>query len=135
MARQIFASLLFSPFCADVHPTSDDGGDNAGKVTRDGSTSALADCPAQVCCFDRSAGKVVDSIERRQMALAFRNTLDCRKWRLCCVDGANKNGWSPEQAVEHMRSKRPHILLHTKQWQALDIFHRRHVLTDTNKPT
>ncbi|XP_045537861.1 phosphatidylglycerophosphatase and protein-tyrosine phosphatase 1 [Papilio machaon] len=46
-----------------------------------------------------------------------------------------KNGWSPEQAVEHMRSKRPHILLHTKQWQALDIFHRRHVLTDTNKPT
>ncbi|XP_068619076.1 phosphatidylglycerophosphatase and protein-tyrosine phosphatase 1 isoform X2 [Battus philenor] len=37
-----------------------------------------------------------------------------------------KNGWSPEEAVEYMRAKRPHILLHTKQWQALDIFHRRH---------
>lgn len=40
-----------------------------------------------------------------------------------------RNGWSPEEAVEHMRSKRPHILLHTKQWQALDIFYRRHVQT------
>ncbi|XP_013135742.1 PREDICTED: phosphatidylglycerophosphatase and protein-tyrosine phosphatase 1 [Papilio polytes] len=46
-----------------------------------------------------------------------------------------KNGWSPSQAVEYMRSKRPHILLHTKQWQALDIFHRRHVHTDTQTDT
>ncbi|XP_041969893.1 phosphatidylglycerophosphatase and protein-tyrosine phosphatase 1 [Aricia agestis] len=40
-----------------------------------------------------------------------------------------KNGWSPNEAVEYMRSRRPHILLHTKQWQALDIFHRNHVHT------
>ncbi|KPI92082.1 Protein-tyrosine phosphatase mitochondrial 1-like protein [Papilio xuthus] len=46
-----------------------------------------------------------------------------------------KNGWSPEQAVEHMRSKRAHILLHTKQWQALHIFHSRHLLTHTNTNT
>ncbi|CAK1583976.1 unnamed protein product [Parnassius mnemosyne] len=46
-----------------------------------------------------------------------------------------KNGWSPEEAVEYMRSKRPHILLHTKQWQALDIFHQRHVQTDNNLNT
>ncbi|CAG5004263.1 unnamed protein product [Parnassius apollo] len=46
-----------------------------------------------------------------------------------------KNGWSPEQAVEYMKSKRPHILLHTKQWQALDIFHRRHVQTEKNLNT
>ncbi|XP_072929666.1 phosphatidylglycerophosphatase and protein-tyrosine phosphatase 1 [Epargyreus clarus] len=38
-----------------------------------------------------------------------------------------RNGWSPNEAVEYMRARRPHILLHTKQWQALDIFHRRHV--------
>uniref|UniRef100_A0A2A4JSU5 Phosphatidylglycerophosphatase and protein-tyrosine phosphatase 1 n=2 Tax=Heliothis virescens TaxID=7102 RepID=A0A2A4JSU5_HELVI len=38
-----------------------------------------------------------------------------------------KNGWSPEEAVNYMRSRRPHILLHTKQWEALDIFHRQHV--------
>lgn len=38
-----------------------------------------------------------------------------------------KNGWSPEEAVKYMRSRRPHILLHTKQWEALDIFHRQHV--------
>ncbi|XP_013194236.2 phosphatidylglycerophosphatase and protein-tyrosine phosphatase 1 [Amyelois transitella] len=38
-----------------------------------------------------------------------------------------RNGWSPNEAVEYMRSRRPHILLHTKQWEALDIFHRRHV--------
>ncbi|XP_063367389.1 phosphatidylglycerophosphatase and protein-tyrosine phosphatase 1 [Cydia amplana] len=38
-----------------------------------------------------------------------------------------KNGWSPAEAVEHMRNRRPHILLHTKQWEALQIFHRNHV--------
>ncbi|XP_063627833.1 phosphatidylglycerophosphatase and protein-tyrosine phosphatase 1 [Cydia splendana] len=38
-----------------------------------------------------------------------------------------KNGWSPAEAVEHMRTRRPHILLHTKQWEALQIFHRTHV--------
>uniref|UniRef100_A0A2H1WVW9 Phosphatidylglycerophosphatase and protein-tyrosine phosphatase 1 n=1 Tax=Spodoptera frugiperda TaxID=7108 RepID=A0A2H1WVW9_SPOFR len=38
-----------------------------------------------------------------------------------------KNGWSPKEAVNYMRIRRPHILLHTKQWEALDIFHRRHV--------
>ncbi|CAG4957036.1 phosphatidylglycerophosphatase and protein-tyrosine phosphatase 1 [Colias croceus] len=37
-----------------------------------------------------------------------------------------RNGWTPKEAVEYMRSRRPHILLHTKQWQALDIFHRNH---------
>ncbi|XP_053677851.1 phosphatidylglycerophosphatase and protein-tyrosine phosphatase 1 [Anopheles nili] len=33
-----------------------------------------------------------------------------------------KNGWSPEQAVEHMRQCRPHILLRSKQWEALRLF-------------
>ncbi|KAJ0173464.1 hypothetical protein K1T71_010613 [Dendrolimus kikuchii] len=37
-----------------------------------------------------------------------------------------RNGWSPREAVEYMRSKRPHILLHTKQWEALDLFHQKH---------
>jgi len=32
-------------------------------------------------------------------------------------------GSSPEEAVQHMRNKRPHILLHTKQWKALQIFY------------
>lgn len=32
-------------------------------------------------------------------------------------------GCSPEEAVEHIRNKRPHILLHSKQWEALRIFH------------
>ncbi|GBP46998.1 Phosphatidylglycerophosphatase and protein-tyrosine phosphatase 1 [Eumeta japonica] len=38
-----------------------------------------------------------------------------------------KNGWSPEEAVNYMRSRRPHILLHTKQWEALNLFHKNHV--------
>ncbi|XP_053945467.1 phosphatidylglycerophosphatase and protein-tyrosine phosphatase 1 [Anastrepha ludens] len=38
-----------------------------------------------------------------------------------------KNGWTPEQAVTHMRARRPHILLHTMQWDALRIFHKRNV--------
>ena len=35
-----------------------------------------------------------------------------------------KNGISPEEAVEMMRTKRSHILLHSKQWQALREFHK-----------
>ncbi|XP_066143740.1 phosphatidylglycerophosphatase and protein-tyrosine phosphatase 1 [Euwallacea fornicatus] len=31
--------------------------------------------------------------------------------------------WSPEQAVNHMKEKRPHILMHKKQWEALEIYH------------
>lgn len=38
-----------------------------------------------------------------------------------------KNQWDPERAVEHMRSRRPHILLHTKQWSALETFYKNHV--------
>ncbi|XP_049546057.1 phosphatidylglycerophosphatase and protein-tyrosine phosphatase 1 isoform X2 [Anopheles darlingi] len=34
-----------------------------------------------------------------------------------------KHGWSPERAVDHMRECRPHILLRSKQWEALRIFH------------
>ncbi|KAB0804032.1 hypothetical protein PPYR_01002 [Photinus pyralis] len=33
-------------------------------------------------------------------------------------------GMTPEEAVSHMKSKRPHILLHTKQWEALHIFYK-----------
>ncbi|XP_030369771.1 phosphatidylglycerophosphatase and protein-tyrosine phosphatase 1 isoform X2 [Scaptodrosophila lebanonensis] len=38
-----------------------------------------------------------------------------------------KNGWTPDQAVDHMRHCRPHILLHTKQWDALRIFYTKNV--------
>ncbi|KAJ9573871.1 hypothetical protein L9F63_008731 [Diploptera punctata] len=34
-----------------------------------------------------------------------------------------KNMWKPEQAFEHMQSCRPHILLGSKQWQALRDFY------------
>lgn len=33
------------------------------------------------------------------------------------------NGWSPEEAVNFMKSKRPHILLRSAQWDALNIFY------------
>ncbi|XP_058443675.1 phosphatidylglycerophosphatase and protein-tyrosine phosphatase 1 isoform X2 [Malaya genurostris] len=38
-----------------------------------------------------------------------------------------RNGWSPEQAVEHMRACRPHVLLGSKQWEALRIFHNTRI--------
>jgi atypical dual specificity phosphatase len=44
-----------------------------------------------------------------------------------------KNKWTPEQAVEHMRNCRPHILLHSAQWNALKLFHQDNV--DKNKKT
>jgi len=38
-----------------------------------------------------------------------------------------KHSWSPEQAVDHMRSCRPHVLLHSKQWEALKIYYAENV--------
>jgi atypical dual specificity phosphatase len=38
-----------------------------------------------------------------------------------------KNGWTPEQAVEHMRNCRSHILIHNAQWKALRQFHLENV--------
>ncbi|XP_019883694.2 probable ribosome biogenesis GTPase A isoform X2 [Camponotus floridanus] len=38
-----------------------------------------------------------------------------------------KNNWSPEEAVNYMRTKRPHILLHTAQWSALRQFYAEHI--------
>lgn len=38
-----------------------------------------------------------------------------------------KNKWSPEQAVDHMRNSRPHILLHKAQWEALRLFYSENV--------
>uniref|UniRef100_A0A146KY53 Phosphatidylglycerophosphatase and protein-tyrosine phosphatase 1 n=1 Tax=Lygus hesperus TaxID=30085 RepID=A0A146KY53_LYGHE len=39
-----------------------------------------------------------------------------------------RHGWTPEEAVNFMRTKRAHILLHTPQWKALKTFHQSHVL-------
>ncbi|XP_065338740.1 phosphatidylglycerophosphatase and protein-tyrosine phosphatase 1 [Cloeon dipterum] len=33
-----------------------------------------------------------------------------------------KHGWTPEKAVSFMAEKRPHILLRSKQWEALHVF-------------
>lgn len=38
-----------------------------------------------------------------------------------------KNNWTPEEAVNFIRIKRPHILLHTAQWSALKQFYAEHV--------
>lgn len=38
-----------------------------------------------------------------------------------------KNGWTPEQAVEHMRKCRSHILIHNAQWKALRQFHQDNI--------
>lgn len=46
-----------------------------------------------------------------------------------------KNSWSPEEAVNHMRACRPHILLHNKQWDALRIFFNENVKNNVNYST
>ena len=42
-----------------------------------------------------------------------------------CYLMARNEGMTPEEAVDLMRSKRSHILLHSKQWEALHNFHKR----------
>ena len=44
-----------------------------------------------------------------------------------------KNGMTPEEAVEVMRDHRPHILLHSKQWQAMREFHRLQLFEPATK--
>lgn len=46
-----------------------------------------------------------------------------------------KNHWSPEEAVNHMRACRPHILLHNKQWEALRIFFNENIKNNVNYST
>lgn len=46
-----------------------------------------------------------------------------------------RNNWSPEHAVDHMRSCRPHILLHSKQWEALRQYYNEHVKNDSGGRT
>lgn len=55
--------------------------------------------------------------------------------RIVCFYHLQKNRWSPEQAVEHMRSCRSHILLHNKQWEAMRIFFNENVKSDVNYPS
>ncbi|KAK3920423.1 Phosphatidylglycerophosphatase and protein-tyrosine phosphatase 1 [Frankliniella fusca] len=43
-----------------------------------------------------------------------------------------KNRWTPQEAVSHMRSKRPHILLHNQQWSALQLFHSSNITTNSS---
>ncbi|XP_023337738.1 phosphatidylglycerophosphatase and protein-tyrosine phosphatase 1 [Eurytemora carolleeae] len=37
------------------------------------------------------------------------------------------HSWTPEQAVEYMQKKRPHILLHSKQWEALRTYYANNI--------
>ncbi|KAJ8673584.1 hypothetical protein QAD02_004846 [Eretmocerus hayati] len=34
-----------------------------------------------------------------------------------------RHGWTPKEAVDYMKNKREHILIHRAQWQALRIFY------------
>ncbi|XP_033227819.1 phosphatidylglycerophosphatase and protein-tyrosine phosphatase 1 [Belonocnema kinseyi] len=44
-----------------------------------------------------------------------------------------KHGWTPEAAVDYMRSKRQHILIHTAQWVALKTFYEKNVVKESTK--
>lgn len=35
--------------------------------------------------------------------------------------------WTPEQAVNYMKEKRPHILMHRRQWEALEVFYKDNI--------
>uniref|UniRef100_T1ITJ0 Phosphatidylglycerophosphatase and protein-tyrosine phosphatase 1 n=1 Tax=Strigamia maritima TaxID=126957 RepID=T1ITJ0_STRMM len=41
----------------------------------------------------------------------------------------SKNKWTPEEAISFIRTKREHILIRSKQWEALRIFYQENVET------
>jgi len=48
-------------------------------------------------------------------------------WFVLSVNSSQKNQWKPEEAVSFMLTKRQHILLHKKQWEALRNFYKADV--------
>lgn len=39
--------------------------------------------------------------------------------------------WTPEEAVQYMESRRPHILLHNKQWEAMRTYYNNNINIET----
>jgi len=76
------------------------------------------------------------SQEKLQQGVHFINNLEAGSVYVHCKAGRTRSATlvgcylmelhhcSPEEAVAMMRSKRPHILLHNKQWEALRDYHR-----------
>ncbi|XP_043471777.1 phosphatidylglycerophosphatase and protein-tyrosine phosphatase 1 [Leptopilina heterotoma] len=46
-----------------------------------------------------------------------------------------KHAWTPETAIDHIRSKREHILIHTAQWRALKTFYKENIAKNLEKNT
>ena len=40
-----------------------------------------------------------------------------------CYLMSQHDNWSPEMAIQRMKDLRPHVLLHSKQWQAMRDYH------------
>lgn len=43
-----------------------------------------------------------------------------------------KHNWEPVKAVEFIKTKRRHILLREKQWEALRMYYQENVLDNSN---
>ncbi|CAH0391747.1 unnamed protein product [Bemisia tabaci] len=78
-------------------------------------------------CQDKLAKgvKFIDSIKETKNGSVY---VHCKagRTRSATLVGCyliKKNNWNPQQAVDFMKSKRSHILLGPKQWQAMDIFY------------
>ncbi|CAH2000590.1 unnamed protein product [Acanthoscelides obtectus] len=48
-------------------------------------------------------------------------------YELMFANDARRYNWTPEEAVRHMKEKRPHILMHKKQLEALQIFYQHNL--------
>ncbi|XP_054167316.1 phosphatidylglycerophosphatase and protein-tyrosine phosphatase 1-like [Oppia nitens] len=45
----------------------------------------------------------------------------------------NKHQWKPQEAVDFMKSKRSHILLRSKQWEAIDKYYDQNITNSSDK--
>nr|CAG4647506.1 EOG090X0GSS [Megafenestra aurita]SVE92735.1 EOG090X0GSS [Megafenestra aurita] len=53
-----------------------------------------------------------------------------RSATLVCCYLMKRNSWTPEQAISHLKSVRPHILLSSNKLEALQMFYTNEILCD-----
>ncbi|UYV75133.1 PTPMT1 [Cordylochernes scorpioides] len=77
----------------------------------------------------RGVDFILDALQQQQSVYVHCKAGRTRSATLVGCYLMQRHSWTPDQAVELMRSKRPHILLGPKQWEALRVYHQDNVKT------
>lgn len=75
---------------------------------------------------------LLNHVERRQQVYVHCKAGRTRSATLVACYLMQRHGWSPEESVEFIRARRPHIKIRMKQWTALKTYHQQNI---SRRPT